>query len=202
MMKMKNNIQNTLRTLPVFKAPDRIWDAIENELEREQDNISFDTSQLPDYKAPVRIWQNIEYELERTSSKPLLQYRRMFSVAAGIVAVLCLGVIMYVRLSNSGKELITYTVEKEAQTEQNTFDSKGIEAEGIGDRIANCETSPEVCSSLRYKDLKSQLDDVKHELERLENIISKDSDPQLLKFYYRLENERADIEKSIIKLFV
>ena len=66
---------------------------------------------------------------------------------------------------------------------------------------ALCAGNPEICNSPEFKELASQMKLVNAELKKLKPMLKQDNF-QLRNYYYRLENEKAEIEKQMTRLII
>lgn len=180
--------------LPEYKAPEGLWNTIEERLNQQVPQLNNAINDLPEQKAPEKIWKNIENELDKTilfRQKKLIPWIIRISAAAVITILV-------------GYFSITWIVET---SRRKTFfsNSKTVESKEEGfESIYNpalCKSNPQVCSTDLFKSLDNQLNDIKSEIESMKPLI-KGNDPQLLKYYYRLENERAEIEKRLVKIIM
>ena len=89
----EKNLKDALRQLPQHRAPEFVWDRIEQHLE--QDGYLHQAiAELPTYTAPDAIWGRIEAELGRGG-----KIRRLsswgWSVAAGVAIVVTAALGLY-----------------------------------------------------------------------------------------------------------
>ena len=68
--------------------------------------------------------------------------------------------------------------------------------------LSQCEKLPEVCKTPLFIELHGQLKEIREEQQKLEQLLKNSQNPRLLKYYYRMENERVEIEKRLVKLFI
>jgi hypothetical protein len=66
---------------------------------------------------------------------------------------------------------------------------------------AMCRSNPRICSTPIFKSLDNELNVIKAEIEEMKPMV-KGGDPQLMKYYYRLINERTEIEKRLVRLIL
>jgi len=199
-MKEKNRaiLKKAIGQLPEYslKKPD-IWIKIENRLNETDLDKYYLT--LPVYKAPDNLWEKVEKELNKKRKlKQNYFFRLMIRISAAAVLILLVGygILRWDRAKVKIEEL-----QSNSKTEifkmDNTDDS-GIES------IYNpalCQSNPQICSTDLFKSLDKELNDIKVEIEALKPMI-KGNDPQIMKYYYRLVNERVEIEKRMVKIIM
>ena len=195
------NLKKAINQLPSFKAPNKIWNGIEKALDKNNESLCKAIDDLPSFKAPDKIWSGIEKKLEEQSRKKVLLIPKPFlQIAASIIIIFSIGYLATYYFRNSDKD-VTYSIEIiENEMEVDFYPAVDFESTNI--ISSNCQKVPEVCESPIFIELQSQLKELKNEQEKLESMLKNESNPQLLKFYYRIENERVDIEKKLVKMFV
>jgi len=181
--------------LPEYKAPENLWQKIEEKLAQQNPNLTNAIQNMPLYKAPVNTWEKIEHELDKNKrigkGKEL---RLLIRISAAAILVLSVGVGLWLRFGNKNTELERLQV-------------KNIEIHQNGDGIesiynpALCKSNPQICNTDLFKSLDKELNEIKTEIETMKPMI-KGNDPQLMKYYYRLENEKAEIEKRLVKIIM
>lgn len=190
----RNILKKTISHLPEFKAPENIWEEVEQKLKKQHP-----INNLPAYKAPENVWKKIEKELDKGIALKRRNTIRLVirSSAAAIVFLVALyGIRVIV-----GDRVTDQDMLQELRTEMpdmNETDEAGFEL------IYNpslCRSNPQVCGTPLFKSLDNELHIIKAEIEEMKPLV-KGEDPQLLKYYYRLVNERAEIEKRLVKLIM
>jgi hypothetical protein len=192
-----NILKKAIAELPNFVCgSESMWQNIEKSLPEETTNTLADV--LPEYILPKDIWPAIEQDLDnRKIHKIRFAYLR---IAAGIVALIGLGFLVKEFVGyKADKGTITYSVE--------TVDNSNLHINEIIQDIPEneniktlCQNNPVVCSTQQFEELTRQFDDVTGEMQEITKIIKENNDPQLLRYYYRLENQKAEIEKKMIRI--
>lgn len=200
MKKEQNNtLQNIIKKLPGFKVPDIIWNRINKELSNREDIVK-KLIEMPVKKAPDNIWPQIEEKLNYRNQKiKYLKNTKILKIAASITILISLsfgGLYFY---NHSKQKDLSYSVEI---IDDSLYDIQiELKTNGYEKLKVNCKKSPEICQSPLFIELNSQLKEIKTEQEKLKNEIKNQSNPELLKYYFRLENEKARLNKSLIKMF-
>ena len=191
-MKEKNThiLKKAIRELPAFKLGDeQMWERLTGE-------ISGTVDRMPEYKAPEGLWEKIELELD----KPRLMHRRSIPVltriAAGLLIVISIGLVLRFIKNNDTAGSLKFS----NLSENEIVPLEESEMISIYNP-ALCQTNPLICNTSLFKELGKQLDEVKGEIDLIGTLIRKD-DPQMMKYYYRLENLRVEIEKKMVKLIL
>ncbi|HLO61145.1 MAG TPA: hypothetical protein VK179_20515 [Bacteroidales bacterium] len=179
----KHIVKKAIKELPAFKMPDpALWERIEAQLDCE----SSLKNKLPSFKAPGTVWEKIEKELDK-NPKRFLTVKRMQILAAAAVVIVVSALALYGIIKS-----------------REAMESQGSETVQITSPVydpALCENNPDVCKSPAFIDLEKQLGDVKIEINELEKYMKPD-DPQLMKYFLRLENTRVEIEKKMVKMLI
>ena len=189
--KNKHNLKKTIQELPAFKPdfPD-LWKGIEQRLDRKK---IFDN--LPEHKAPSGLWEKVEQKLNK---KPV--HRSLFSayyvtrIAASIILLATIGMLIKYEYIRRSLNEVSH-IEKP--------DAKVMNALGL-ESIYNsslCKGNPQICNTPLFKSLDKQLNEVKGELDQMKPMIQ-NGDPHMMKYYYRLEKERVEVEKKMVKIIM
>jgi hypothetical protein len=197
---IENDIDRSLSDkLPEYKAPEGIWENIERSLdEKTYENA---LNNLPEYSLPTDIWKGIDKEL--SSSKPYktrwINYP-LFRVAA-VIALLIGGTLIIKELitNNKNRDTISYSVETIDDSGFTGYETEQVIPDNEHIQVL-CENNPVACSTEQFIELTKQIDDVNKELQEMVEIIQKNKDPQMLRYYYRLENQKVEIEQKMIKI--
>ena len=144
---------------------------------------------------PEHVWAGIQEELDRKKEMPVSKINYTWAAAAASV-ILITAFSIYLLVSRySIKSPETNYTEKE-----NKIPETGI----MNSSIYNpelCKNNPQICKSPVFIDLEKQLHEVKSELDLINGYMRTD-DPQMMKYYYRLENTRVEIEKKMVKIIL
>lgn len=196
-MKEKNPdiLRKAIEDLPVFKVESQyLWEYIERQLPFDSIKEKGTLPKLPEFKAPESVWQKIEIVLE---SAEISKKRRITPILvkwSAAAAILILAGYLSLNWFRNYNQQAKYFNASQTEIQE----GHGIES------IYNpalCNNNPQVCSTDLFKELDKQLNEINSELETMKPMI-KGNDPQLLKYYYRLENEKAEIEKKMVKIIM
>ncbi len=180
--------------LPVFKTPEKVWDGIENRLNQKKTILKRVIDELPVFKAPDGSWEKIDIP-SRKKHLRLVDFRKI-AVAAILIIALGLGALLVQRQNKSG--LTSMDNNYTSDSDEKSSSVGGLES------IYNpalCAGNPEVCNSPEFKELAIQMKIVNAELKKLKLLLKQDNF-QLRNYYYRLENEKVEIEKQMARLII
>ncbi len=205
----KNILNKAIHYLPQHKAPDKCWCVIENQINNSETENNPEVLEeailnLPVYKAKDTIWNEIDKNLNN-SSKEKGQKLRLFYKISKIAAVLILliGVTFFFKnvLIKRDTEAVFYTTEtvmkpQELNTEDGAYNN-------LGKLIRlHCSTTPTVCKKDEFIELNSMLTDLEKEEENLIKVSKKSSTQDLTKFLSRISNQKIEIQKEILQMFI
>lgn len=184
-----NGPVDVLSNLPRFKAPERTWAGIENKLTQLDSPLGRAIDDLPGYKSPEVVWEKIATNLDKNRILPVrIRVSFITKIAASVLVLISVTYGIF-RYNQNKKQDLTF---------ENMEYSTGIEA------IYNpalCKSNPQVCQTELFKDLDRQREEIANDIETIESLIQHD-DPQMMKYYHRLVNERVEIEKRLIRLIL
>ena len=187
----KHILKKAIKELPVFK-PDNsdLWESIERQLDRKK--IFYN---LPEYKAPDALWNKVEQGLDkRKIRRSFFSAHYLARIAAVIILFVSFGIIIKYEYGRKYLKEASYLEKPEAKT----MNEPGIESIY---NSALCKGNPQICNTPLFKSLDKQLNEVKGELDQMKPMI-KNGDPQMMKYYYRLEKERVEVEKKMVKIIM
>lgn len=166
-----DNSPEIFSELPSFKAPEVIWNNLEQKLN--------------------------EIDQKNKNTRTLFL---KFSVAASIAAIIALGVWRFYPWRNTN-ETLTHSVEILINDENNEDTDDKMLSDLNTLLAQNCKSNPVVCSTKSFKNLEKTLNEIDKEYGDLKKEIQKSNDNQLYKYLYRLENERVSIQKELLQMF-
>jgi hypothetical protein len=195
---MKENnkyLKKAISGLPTFKVnKEGLWGSIKAKLEnRSRSKILF--SNLPEHKAPENLWQKVKHELDQKNKSKLQHLTTYITRAAAVITLLITIGIAVKHYRETKFSDGSFIIEK---NETNRKQDVGIES--IYNQ-ALCKANPQICSTPLFKGLDSQLNEVKGEIDKIEPMV-KNGDPQLMKYFHRLVNEKVKIEKKLVKIII
>ncbi len=197
-----DKLKKAIEALPSYTAPDGLWSRIEEQLSTRDENLRSAIGELPAFEAPTGIWEGIE---ERTHiwGREIrhLYMTQIFRVAASVALLISLAYLTYRVLHPAKEETISEHIEIVEEDDYPDIRSAGTEIRS-GFNTQLCKGNPQLCNSPQYKELDRQLKELQEELNKIIEQPGSKNDPQLLKYYYRLENERIQVEKQMIRLII
>jgi hypothetical protein len=180
--KKRSNLKRAVHNLPDYTSRQLDFHTI---TERISDSPL--TNLLPEFKAPEGLWNKIE---SRLSNKPVgIRFGSVFLRIAAIVVFLITLSIGYLILKPDALPLAN---QKRVQDETNLAELYNP---------SMCTANPSVCNTPVFKELTKQLQDLKQELINMEDLIG-NREPQMMKYYYRLINQKVAVEKKMVKIIV
>lgn len=190
---------NPFKKLPQYKAPDRIWEHIEKDLDTPEVDVPLQegVKKLPSFKAPEHIWNNIEKELGQGKSNTLRPvYRRWWSAAAAIL--LLIGFVGWLVNKQANGVEIQY-----AQWEEVIEEDWQLESQNDDDAFALvtsfCKQKQYVCETPEFQNLKAELDELNLACEALKEAIGQYNDePAMIAQLTEIEMERTQVLKEIM----
>lgn len=193
----KDILSKAIANLPTFTTEsDKIWGEIEKTLDASRPNQEL-IDNLPEFKLPKDIWPEIEAKIDKKQPKTV--FIKIVKVAAAILLLLSSAVIIkQVYFSKSTKGEISYSVET-IQDDGTAFTPE-LKISGNSHIQAICLNNPVACNSEAFKELNQQINDLNNELDKLSKLLIENNDPQLQRYYYKLENQKTDIEIQMIKI--
>lgn len=192
-----NKLKDALRQMPQYRAPDFIWDNIEDHLEREG-NLHFAIANLPRYVAPDRVWNSIEQGLDQ---KGIVRYLPTWgwSAAAGVAIVITAALGIYQWNQTRGSVSYAYAVEKNVPNPSpRDWDADEVDVQEVQNLYAH------FCKYQSQNDLNCGLDrelkelnDAKAELKKA--MAQYGEDPELIRQLGDLEIDRARVVKAMVE---
>lgn len=174
-----------MQNLPVHKAPADIWQNISDGLDN---NLA---SKLPLHEAPQGLWHGIERRMER--KKRIILFTPLRAVAASIIAIISL---TFVLTNYSGTR--DYLVEEEYIQNIDREPEQYIKRHNVN---LYCNQFPEICSTEKFIDLKSQIEKLEEQKNQLKALQSFDNDPQIAVYIEYINTEISTIERTLIAMF-
>jgi hypothetical protein len=194
--KRYNILKKALQNLPDYAFDsDQIWKNIDDSLHEKQ---FFINKEYPEYDLPKDIWPEINKALDVNRTKKV--YFSIVRVAASIAILISIGLVFNKQFSNKSKNSY-YIYSSEIIDNQNELNEElPIGTTGV-DRIRIiCANNPDACSTPLLKELSRQIDDISAEMKNLSEKFNENKDPQILRYYYLLENQKVEIELQMIKI--
>ncbi len=194
---MKEQNINIKNILPTHKAPEGMWDKIEEQLDfLDEEKIDKKIkAKLPSYHAP-EIFENIA---PPPKAKMILFYLTRVAAVAVIVIGFTFG---FKQVRNKAHIEISHSFEQ--NTKQNTIEHTDLflldnEFKDILSQI--CKTKPGVCEKKEYEELYAQLKDIENETIKLQEVLKQFKSPDIQSHLVRLTNDKIKLENYILNLF-
>lgn len=199
----KNRLDQTIKQLPEYKAPTKVWQGIEWGLDQMQSEevLQQSINDLPKYSAPDHLWENIDDQLQKAPEPTEVKLRsfvwlRRLAAAAAMIGLVFIGSQW---LSSAEQETIAYSYSVETIDEQ-LLAADWDEDEMAFDMIKEfCKIQQIVCEEPLFKSLQEdleELDTAKADLLLAMEHYGKDA--ELVAQITRLEHERSDILKQML----
>lgn len=188
-----DKLKNVAGQLPEISAKPESWTAVEKYLDF-RDKLEELKNNLPVYEAPDEIWEKLEDHLKR---KTKFSLTLIWKVAAAILFLIGSWFIFQTfshrKLSYSTEEASEFNPEFATPT-----DSSLVQVTEFIDN--QCRNNTYVCSEPDFSVKKQKLDEVNHEIKKLDEVIKTlGSSESLLKTRINLENYKAELIKDLIK---
>lgn len=192
----EKNLKDALRQLPQYRAPEFIWDRIEQHLEQEG-YLHQAIAELPVYTAPDDIWNRIESELNKGG-----KIRRLsswsWSVAAGIAIVVTAAIGLYQWNQTRGNVSYAYSEEKMAPLNSpRDWDDAEADVQEVQTLFAHfCQYQSQSADDCALEQELKELNDAKAELK---DVMAKyGEDPDLIRELSELELDRNRVVKAMV----
>lgn len=204
--KNKHILQQFIEKLPQTKAPAKIWDNIEAELENDnyennRQHFKRAIHHLPNTKTPDIVWENIHQQLNHTSLLRLT-IGNYLKIAASIALLMAFAFLMqHILHTNSNNELLSFS---EEIMEDNLSETVLLNIDSEFNKVLEkqCAIQPDVCENPQFTELNKELEDLTKSLVQLKTQSENaDNDPETYKYILRIEKEKAEITKKLIQQF-
>lgn len=192
----EKNLKDALRQLPQYRAPEFIWDRIEQHLEQEG-YLHQAIAELPGYTAPDGLWNRIEGELNKGG-----KIRRLsswsWSVAAGIAIVVTAAIGLYQWNHIQGNVSYAYSEEKAVPLNSpRDWDDAEADVQEVQNLFAHfCKYQSQNEEDCALERELKELNDAKTELKDVMAKYGEDSD--LIRELSELELDRNRVVKAMV----
>lgn len=183
-MKLNEHIQQ----LPTHSLESDMWSNIENQLS----GSTHISERLPHHKAKAELWLGIAEALDAKKQKSF-RLLQPWTVAASVAVMLTASLFFH---NYQSKTHIYYT--EEVVMEQVSINAWEIQDINV---MENCNEQPAVCTSPNFTRLKSSLDQLKMEEQKLREMQESSDDPNLEIYHSRLVKDIQQVEAQILQLF-
>ena len=190
-----------LQKLPQHNPKADLWSLIDAELTADE-TLDKALTTLPQYEPHADMWEQI------SSAKqiPNVFRRRMAWAAAASVLLCLLGGYWFYRQTNSAETVtVAYSVEIAPATVSEP--AANLPADNTADEHLEafinqaCEQQAVTCKKPEVQNLRQQLTDLdarKTQIDKQLTVFGED--PDLVKAQIRIENERADVTKELVRI--
>lgn len=198
-MNQKKDLQNALKNLREYKAPDSIWNNIESEMNKEiaESPLSAALKKLPIHRPSEKIWKTVEQNLPVINSK-FTVWRNVLGIAASIA--LAVGFFFWIGNNKPQYDLeYAYTEEVlEARMQFVNFETDDEAFEMI-DHI--CSEKGFLCEHSDFKELKMELEELNEAHEELKFAMGDyNTSNELSKELKDIEMERTVVFKRLLAM--
>lgn len=200
----KHILKNAIDNLPESKAPNAIWELIDEDLENASESnkecLTIAIDDLPEYKITRDLWNNIESEFKYKPDRKVLTVGIMLKIAASIVMLIGLSISLLHYTSKNYQVEISTTIIIENSEEKALNLTPDPEIASEIELL--CSNLPEQCKGPLVKELKQQLDEVTKQYNAVKETMNKHKTPDFNRYLDRLENEKTEIEKELLNIII
>lgn len=144
------------------------------------------------------LWEKIDSGSEVKKTKRFSFQYLNYGIAASFVLAL---VLVNYFLSKDTSETLTYDVSSIVMTPNEDMPAINIDQETMAFIDENCVNGLAACSTSEFKELKSQLDEATHEIDNINDMISRYGDsPSLVKSKVKIENFRSQVMRQLVQI--
>jgi hypothetical protein len=195
-------LKKTLNEMPTYVLPHDIWPGIEEKLTQKDVNLRKAIDDLPAFKVPYDVWKGIKAKAGWQKKTQIGIFKSpVFRIAASILLLVSLTYLAYRFLMPPKDKTISIHTETINNGDNLFMKPPRVEMQPVFNSQL-CKGNPQICNSPQFKELDRQLKELNQKLNAIMKQPGSKNDPQLLKYYYRLENEKAEVEKRMIKLII
>lgn len=194
--KGRDILKKAIQELPEFSFDsEMVWTKIDESLGHEH---SITDKQLPEFSLPKDIWPEIEQSLETNHRRKI--YLAAARIAASLVFLLGIGLLLKDNIG-FGEEKVAISYSTETVEDQSFVeDDFPVKIQGDEHLQLLCQNNPEACTSPLFIELTKQIDEIVTEMNKISDMAEKNNDPQILRYYYQLENQKVEIELQMLKI--
>lgn len=196
-MEQEAYLHQAIAALPAYTAPNGIWERLEKQLEQEG-HLHQAIATLPVYTAPDRIWNNIESELNKGA-----KIRRLsswsWSAAAGVAIVVTAALGLYQWGQTRGDISYAYSEEKVAPSNTpKDWDAAEADVQEVQALFANfCKYQSQQEEDCALERELQELNEAKAELK---DVMARfGEDPDLIRELSDLELDRSRVVKAMVE---
>jgi hypothetical protein len=202
-MEKQPDKNNPFKKLPQFKAPDNIWDKIQNELNTPEEMVPLKEalSKLPTYDAPDSIWSTIEKSLDPQAKKEngfmVFMSKPLVSIAASLLLLIGFMAWFFNQPSATNQEVELVQYEEVIQEDWQIQADEDEAAFALVDQF--CREKHFVCNQPEFQNLKSELDELNLACDAMKEVIGNYNDaPEMIAQLTEIEMERTEVLKKLM----
>ncbi len=190
-MKENNTYRQAIASMPQHRAPENLWENIEQRLSSETD-LSL---KLPQHNANAELWSGIESALDKQQNTLKIKHFVRWTAAAAVI------MLLFIPLNNSqlfkrGDKLVT-TEELLIPVNGQVINSLNLEE----DILACCSQNPEVCESPDFNNLNNMLNQLKTEKTHLIQLSNEMNDPSITDYINKVNSNIAQVQRKLLSMF-
>lgn len=190
-----------VQTLPEYAPPAMVWEDIDEKLgiAQVEEPLMTALEQLPIYEPPSLVWKGIEAQLAPAKEAKVvtLAWRGWIAAAAMVGVMLLAGVLFF----NQDSETITIAYSEEVRNAEELKPDWYEDEDAFATILAICKTQTFTCEAPEFKSLKTELEELNDARTALEEVMGDyGQDNNLMKQLARIEHERSDVLKEMVKM--
>ena len=192
-----NILKDRIKELPSYAPGERLWKAVQDELDAEE-AVTKRLADLPVHMPAPGTWEAVEAALP--ASLPVRPSRRLLWLPAGIAAAVIL-ILVIPLFMRSGEKIIVESevVLSEAQDHIIMPEQSGEDPIEIIRKL--CTTGAPVCRTELFLEKMQLYRELDEELRHLESVIGKVGDsPEIIQSIILIENLKSDTLQELIQL--
>ncbi len=197
--KNKPILDDALSKLPNYEPEDQLWDKIEGGLEARK--LQDALAKLPVYEPEDQVWAAIETNLPTQGTTIVRRLGRVAAIAASVAVLLVAGWYLMGQIRHTG-ETITYSEE----VIKGTFSTAQFVALDDDEEAFEIiqilrERNDPITASPEFQSLEQDLNELNEAKQDLIPVIHDyEANPRLKIQLAKIERERSDVLKQIIKM--
>ena len=203
----KKTLIESLSALPEHEPPDKVWAAIEAEMEAATDTpyTRQQLRELPEHEPPTGIWSAIEKRLDRAGQESGKIVPLLGRISLAVAASLALLLAAYWLLQDAGQAPDEFTISysTEVADDQLLEHDWNEDEEAFEQFHQLCEAKKYICEHPEFQVLKTELDELTEAKESIQAAIgSYGTDPELVIQIKEIELERTDVLKKMMVMLI
>jgi hypothetical protein len=198
-MKFEDKLTQRIKELPELSYREELWESIASRLDFEK-KLSNKLNELPEAEFRQNLWQQIEHKIDFSQVATEKHAIRRFAFYGGIAATILflIGIVFF-----KNRENIKIESHEEYSFKENNLPpaNQQVSAEETLRYIEKwCVKHNDLCNAPGFVEDKNQLLQIESEIKNINQVISRTGkSPALIKSLIKMENQKADIIKGLIK---